>query len=668
MDYQIFPKVRSITYLDDSTWHYSEVAPAVCSQRVRAAGLDLLLPEFAGTEVVDLPGYTLFLGNTSANGRSSGAQGYYLKIDETGVVLSASDAAGFTYGADTLRQIMEQSERGILRGLEIDDEPVLKQRGIMLDLSRGKVYTLDYLKELAKGLAKNRYNVLQLYTEHTFEFLSHPDISRNTDPLTKADILELKAACRSLGIELQGNLQSLGHMRRILTRPAYRHLAESPLFWSLNTADEESYELLDDLYGELLPLFDSEWVNVCCDEPYDLGLGKSGAAGLAKGELYFRHLGRVHDLAARYGKKIMVFGDVIRYYPELARQLPDDIIFLDWIYDPKPVYDTPALFHSAGRPFWVSPGTGNWNTLFPRLEGSITNIVNLTLEGIEQGATGMLLTDWNDHGGYTQPAPAWFLYAYGAAVAWSGKDPGKAGVSRGIDGILDLPGYSQIILELGEIHRIPPIWSKNRSQDVMALFDEPITGASVRGPQVPTDLVAFDLSLPPGVEAVFERHSHHPMRPIFHISESARSKIKAIIDRVKPEIAGLKEGLVKDQLLYICQAYELMLGKLKLSQQLISAMEARSVGPMDWLTYEDELNEMIRGYVGLQIEFTRLWLAIGKPSEMHLALTYFSQIISRLDYLRDWLSIQREHMVAGDPVDWQFATYIDGGYQTLPTY
>ena len=111
-----------------------------------------------------------------------------------------------------------------------------------------------------------------------------------------------------------------------------------------------------------------------------------------------------------------------------------------------------------------------------------------------------------------------------------------------------------------------------------------------------------------------------------------------------------------------------MLGKLKLSQQLISAMEARSVGPMDWLTYEDELNEMIRGYVGLQIEFTRLWLAIGKPSEMHLALTYFSQIISRLDYLRDWLSIQREHMVAGDPVDWQFATYIDGGYQTLPTY
>ena len=103
--------------------------------------------------------------------------------------------------------------------LTIRDFPALKRRGLMLDVSRGKVYTRTYLLNLVELLSKLRYNVLQLYVEHTFAFRRHPEISEGSDPLTAEDVLAIQAACKERGIELQANLQSLGHFRRILTRP-----------------------------------------------------------------------------------------------------------------------------------------------------------------------------------------------------------------------------------------------------------------------------------------------------------------------------------------------------------------------------------------------------------------------------------------------------------------
>ena len=41
--------------------------------------------------------------------------------------------------------------------------------GVMLDCSRGAVYTVDALKKYIDVLAKMGYNSLQLYTEDTYE-------------------------------------------------------------------------------------------------------------------------------------------------------------------------------------------------------------------------------------------------------------------------------------------------------------------------------------------------------------------------------------------------------------------------------------------------------------------------------------------------------------------
>ena len=86
------------------------------------------------------------------------------------------------------------------------------------------------------------------------------------------------------------------------------------------------------------------------------------------------------------------------------------------------------------------------------------------------------------------------------------------------------------------------------------------------------------------------------------------------------------------------------------------------------LELEDQLRLLIKRYVHLQMTYTKLWLDIARPSEIELSLTYFAHIIERLDYLREWLSVQREETAAGREADYGFVSYETAGYTTLPTY
>lgn len=667
MDIKIFPPVKELK-LKEGKFKKQNLAFEPMSSVPFDASLFKNIPEnFWPKMNNNLNGLKYVIGEVPDYEGKNGEQGYSLFINEKGILLQAGDTEGYRYGIDTFRQLLNQVNGDNLPCLEIHDSPTLKKRGLMLDISRGKVYTLEYLMGLVDIMSALRLNVFQLYVEHTFEFQSHSEISKGSTPLTPKDIISLQEYCKQHSIELQANLQSLGHMNRILTRPEYMHLAESEMYWSLDTTSEKSYELLDDLFKEYLPLFESPWLNVCSDEPYDLGKGKSGVTGKEVGELYLDHLLKLHTLAAKYGKRIMLFGDVVKEHPEFANRMPSDIIYIDWIYDPKETYGTPSLFKESGIPYWVSPGTGNWNTLFPRLDGSITNIVNLTLEGIDNSAEGMLLTDWNDHGAYSQPGPVYYSYAYASAVAWKGSDVGKAVVNKWIDKVLDLPGYSKIILKLAEIYQIPPIWSKNRSECVMALFDEPIFGKSIRGIEPPQNLKAYDLALPDGVQYVMERHSQHPLRPYFSIPNSVASQIRLILEDAELDIHKMASGKIRNQLQFIVDAFNLMLDKLELGRKIIQMFEDRKLEIPDFIVLENEVQVMISRFVQLQLDYMNRWFEVSRHAEISISLTYYANIISRLDYLQDWLSIQREKFHK-EGVDWDFTTYETAGYSTLPTY
>ncbi|MFN8375203.1 MAG: glycoside hydrolase family 20 zincin-like fold domain-containing protein [Anaerolineae bacterium] len=358
-------------------------------------------------------------------------EGYRLKITPDGISIIGSHAGVF-YGVCTLRQLIEQYGT-TLPCLFIDDSPDYPARGVMLDCSRDKVPTMDTLYDLVDLLASFKVNQVQLYVEHTFAYSEHREVWEHASPFTGEEILALDAFCRERHIDLVPNQNSLGHTERWLKFPRYIGLAESPegfeTDWgtrewrpasTLDPQDPGSLDLMRGLYSELLPHFSSKLVNVGCDEPWELGRGKSKAAVEARGgRVYLDYLLKLHRVVRDHGKQMQFWGDIIMHHPELIPELPKDCFAMEWGYEADHQFDEHgALFANSGIPYYVCPGTSSWNTLVGRTDNAIGNINNAAENGLKHGAVGFLNTDWGDLG-HHQPLPVSYLgFAYGAAASW----------------------------------------------------------------------------------------------------------------------------------------------------------------------------------------------------------------------------------------------------------
>lgn len=372
-------------------------------------------------------------------------EGYELTIDEKQVAIVAKTPAGIFYGTQTLRQLLAQSD-GTLPTLRITDWPDFPNRGVMLDVSRDKVPTMDILYALVDQFASWKINQLQLYTEHTFAYRQHPTVWAEASPITGEEILALDAYCRKRFIELVPNQNSFGHMRRWLTKPAYKHLAEAPdgcdTIWgwfdepfTINPSDPESLELIRSMFDELLPHFSSNQFNVGCDETVDLGGGHSKklVAELGAGRVYLDFLLKIYKDVKRRGKTMQFWGDILMNHPELVSELPRDVIALEWGYEAKHDFaGHGAIFAASGIPFYVCPGTSSWRTVAGRTTNSLDNLRNAAENGLKNGAIGYLITDWGDEGHWQPLSVSYLPFAYGAGVAWgyeANRDVDPAGLA-----------------------------------------------------------------------------------------------------------------------------------------------------------------------------------------------------------------------------------------------
>jgi len=359
-------------------------------------------------------------------------QGYRLTITPDRIDLFAPTAAGIYYGGQTLGQLLARFGRR-LPTLRCQDWPDFPHRGVMLDISRDKVPTMETLYELVDLLASWKINQFQLYTEHTFAYRNHRTVWANASPITAQQIRALDAYCRERFIELVPNQNSFGHMRRWLIHDRYRPLAECPdgcdTIWghfdqpfTLCPGDPASLELLRELYDELLPNFGSGQFNVGCDETVDLGQGRSQELSeqIGVGRVYLDFLLQIyHEVKAR-GRTMQFWGDVIISHPELVDELPHDLIALEWGYEANhPFAKHGAALAEAGIPFYVCPGTSSWNAIAGRTDNALENLRNAAENGLRHGAIGYLTTDWGDNG-HWQPLPVSHLgFGYGAAVSWA---------------------------------------------------------------------------------------------------------------------------------------------------------------------------------------------------------------------------------------------------------
>jgi len=359
------------------------------------------------------------------------AQGYRLDIGEKGVELSGGDLAGVRYGVQTLRQLLRQCQGALPLG-RIEDHPDFAVRGVMLDVTRDKVPSLPTLYALVDKLAEWKFNHLELYTEHTFAYRNHREVWAQSSPYTGGDILELDAHCRVRGVELVPNQNSFGHLHRWLELPRYRDLAECPdgfdFPWgrsegpfSLSPAHPGSLKLIGELFDELLPHFSSQKFNVGCDETFDVGQGKSKALceKKGKGRVYLDFLKQIYRLVRRHGRTMHFWGDIIIEHPELVKELPRDVVVLEWGYEAHhPFAEHGAKFAEAGLPFYVCPGTSSWNSIAGRTRNCLGNLQSAAQNGLKNAAVGFLMTDWGDNGHWQYLPVSYLGFAAGAALSW----------------------------------------------------------------------------------------------------------------------------------------------------------------------------------------------------------------------------------------------------------
>jgi len=560
--------------------------------------------------------------------RKQGDQAYVVEIQPGRAVAGGAGLQALRYGAQTLRQVARQAG-GLWPALTISDHPCLPNRGVMMDVCRGKVPTMDTLKWVVDEMALYKMNVLQLYTEHTFKFAHHPRIGEDCGSLSSEDMLELDAYAKAQGVELIPNLNSFGHCEHVLSMPEYAHLAESDVArWSLCPVDEEVFNFLDELYGDMLPSFTSEWFNVGCDETWDLGKGRSKEACEEKGtgRVYIDFLLRLRELAAGHGKRIQIWGDILLHYPELVGDLPEDVLLLDWHYGAADDYPSVGVFQESGRAFWVCSGTSSWNSLFPRIDNANVNIRNLTRQGYEAGATGLLNTDWGDHGHYQQIGLSLYGYLFGAEQSWTG------GITEDADfdarfGRLAFGPKGDTVVEairtLGHLQAMDGIAMGNSAGWVRALLDEPLIG--------------------PMLDAIPDQAIDRG------ISDSAKA-----LDALLSVRASTYDPISVDEMAFSAELHAFTAKKQRACEALNAQLTAitERTPPQEALAVLAEGIDTLRALdaelVRLVERFRAVWLRRAREAEMRISLGHFQGLRDRLALACEWLAERSAEIEVGE--------------------
>ena len=360
-------------------------------------------------------------------------EGYRITIDTGHVKMEYAKAAGAFHAVTTLTQIIAQCGRKI-PCLSIEDEPDYPVRGVLLDISRNKIPTMKSLFGLIDILSELKINHLQLYMEgFPFAYPSFPEVWQGGDPMTGEELMRLDRYCRDRFIDLVPNQNSFGHMSAWLKRAEFEKLAESSsgtvnsigLYEpssTLNPSDPGSVTLLERLYDDLLPNFNSDYFNVGLDEPFELGKGKSKerCEKMGTGRVYLDFLLKVHRLVSARHKTMLFWGDILSEYPELIQEIPKDTIVQEWGYESDHPFDINCRrYQEAGLSFYVCPGTGSWKSVSGRSRNMQDNIKNAVINGKKYGAKGCIITDWGDYGHWQYQPISYAGMVYGAALSWN---------------------------------------------------------------------------------------------------------------------------------------------------------------------------------------------------------------------------------------------------------
>jgi len=366
--------------------------------------------------------------------------GYVLRISRAGIALRAEDEPGYYAGLQALWQLLECKDP-VPCGA-IVDAPALRVRSFQIDLGR-QPETLAELKRLIRQQARYRYNECQLYLENSVKLPAFRDAA-DPEGLTCEEYRELDAFGAALGVDIVPSLNLLGHMEKVLRHPDFKHLAEiqdrsrhpyQRFGGDICPELPESRQFVAGLIQQMAEISSSQKLTVGLDECWTLGshprcrerLDEEGGAGA----IFRDWICFLHEEAARAGKQMWMWEDMLFYHQGSLDGIPRDIGMNVWHYqhiEEIPMYsfqnwgriDSLGTFAPLGHPAMLCTGAQP-----DHLHSMIRYAQGHPLDGV-------LVVQWEGSGIVQECCHT--DRAVAAGVLWTGDLPDYALAARAVTG------------------------------------------------------------------------------------------------------------------------------------------------------------------------------------------------------------------------------------------
>ena len=331
--------------------------------------------------------------------------------------------------------------------------PELHQRrhiascGMMLDMSRGGVMTVEAVKGMIDAHAALGLNLMMLYTEDTYTVPEAPYLGYLRGRYTEKELREMDDYAAESGVELVPCVQTLAHLEQFLQWDVNRDIKDNDCVLMID--EPKTYAWIRAALTALRRCFRTNRIHIGMDEAHGVGLGeyyqKHGAVN--RFELLNRHLNRVVDICKELGFKPIMWSDMFYrlgsknndYYdtdavvPESAIAQIPDVALCYWDY-----YHTDEQFYAGmleghrkmGKEVVFAGGIWTWSGILPHVRKTNATMYPALRACLKAGIGTVLATSWGDDGCETDYRLALNQLPIYSEHVWLGENCTRAEVER----------------------------------------------------------------------------------------------------------------------------------------------------------------------------------------------------------------------------------------------
>lgn len=377
-----------------------------------------------------------------------------------------------------LHLFLQEIENGTAIPFVREEKIYFRETGLLLDCSRNGAVKKTMLKEFLRLCACCGINQLYLYMEDLYEIPKAPYFGAFRGRYTCADLQELDAYGKQVGVELIPAIQTLAHLHTYLRWPRAYNLRDTEDI--LLVGSKETEEFVRQMIHSVSRGFSTKKIHLGMDEADLLGLGRYLRENGYEQRygIMAKHLNMVCNICREEGLEGMIWGDMYfrlksptgGYYDlpeetEFDVGIPEglELVYWDYYQHESAIYDKNIRLHrKLTDKLRFAAGGWTWNGIAPNYSKAQRTIGEGLSSCRGQKVDKLMCTFWFDNGTETPVRTSFYSAIYFAQLCYH-----QSAEEKSLDVWLrQLTGYGKEEFLLLDAFDSPPgVKAENKSAD-----------------------------------------------------------------------------------------------------------------------------------------------------------------------------------------------------------